>query len=227
MSSNTPRYLIGSTRSDPEAIKSAFREVLGVCRQCGIGNLTLLVPTKKAFPDRVVGRFLGQEVSKDLCDKKTIAVSDDLSMNLESVNTFQPYGEYGMVMGIHLSARGIDLMDSTVSASAIVFLPWTEEEGKAWLETWNPVLLGKSDWQATRAPLPDEIADALQRITSSINLSTGLSHPSDKAFARRVLQDLRSGGLKADREEIRSWALRNGWHPRSAEELAVFCERYL
>lgn len=227
MSSNTPRFIIGEPVTDQQGLKAAFREVLGVCTQHGIGKLTLVVPSKKILTNTIIGQFLGDNATKKLLNKEVINIEDGPQLNLESINTFNTYSEYGAIVGIHLSAKNLDRIGFVQSAEAIIYLPWLEDEGKAWLETWKATVLGESNWQATRSPLNDEIADALERITSSINLSTGLSHPCDKDHAKRIFQDLRSQGLHADREDIRGWALRRGWHPKSAQELATLSERYL
>ena len=66
-----------------------------------------------------------------------------------------------------------------------------------------------------------EVEDALLTLTHGINLSTGLTHPSDKESAKRTASALKKSGHQLDPEEIRKWALRHDWAPKDAEELAV------
>jgi len=48
--------------------------------------------------------------------------------------------------------------------------------------------------------LPEEITSALKRLTSTVNLSTGLAHPSDQQHAQRIFKELQEKGCKADEQ---------------------------
>ncbi len=226
MSANTPRYLIENHGPDHDALKTAFSEAFRVCVQTGISEITLLVPAKRQFPNTVVGSFLGQSVTKALCKGQTVEIADGLSMSLESPKTFSPYKTYGMVIGVYLSQKDHNTLDSITSAQAIVLLPWTEEEGKVWLSTWNATVLGKSTWQVQQTSFPADIENALLTLTQEINLSTGLSHPSDKEAAKRTLSGLKQSGHRLIPDDIRKWALRNNWAPKDAEALGKLAARY-
>ena len=226
MTTNTPRFLIENHGPDREAIKTTFAGAFQVCAQNGISEITLLVPAKGAFPNTVVGMFLGDRVTKALCKRQTVKITGDLNMNLESLKTFSPDKSYGMVIGVYLSQKDQNALDSINSAKAIVLLPWTEEEGKAWMSTWNPSILGKSTWQAPQRKLAPDVETALLKLTHLINLSTGLSHPSDKESAKRTFVKIKKAGHRPDPEDIRQWALRNNWRPKDAETLGKLATRH-
>ena len=226
MSASTPRYMIENHGPDHEAIKTAFAGAFQVCAQNGITNITLLVPAKGAFPNTVVGTFLGDSVTKALCKGESVRITADLTMNLESPKTISPYGSYGMVVGVYLSQKDQNVLDSLSNVKAIVLLPWTEEEGKTWLSTWNATVLGKSTWQVQQTAFPADVEEALLLLTHGINLSTGLSHPSDKESAKRTLFGIKRRGHRLNPDDIRRWALRNNWQPRDAEDLGKLAARY-
>ena len=226
MSASTPRYLIENHGPDSDAIKTAFAGAFEVCVQNGITSITLLVPAKGAFPTTVVGTFLGANVTKALCKGETVKITENLSMDLESPKTFSPFKSYGMVIGVYLSPKDQNILDSASSAKAIVLLPWTEEDGKTWLSTWNPTVLGKSTWQVQQAAFPQDVEDALLSLTRRINLSTGLSHPLDKKAAQETVSGIKRRGHRLDPEDIRKWALRNNWQPDDAEDLGKLAARY-
>lgn len=225
MSASIPRYLIENHGPDSDAIKTAFAGAFAVCVQNGITSITLLVPAKGAFPTTVVGTFLGADVTKALCKGETVKV-DGLTMDLESPKTFSPFKSYGMVIGVYLSQKDQNVLDSVSSAKAIVLLPWTEDDGKTWLSTWNPTVLGKSTWQAQQTAFPQDVEDALLSLTRRINLSTGLSHPSDKKAAQETLSGIKRRGHRMDPDDVRKWALRNNWQPDDAEDLGKLAARY-
>jgi len=226
MSASTPRYVIENHGPDHDAIKTAFSGAFQVCAQLGISEITLLVPAKGQFPSTVVGTFLGQSVTKAICKGQTVKITDTLCMNLESPKTFSPYKTYGMVIGVYLSQKDQNALDSITSARALVLLPWTEEEGKTWLSTWNAIVLGASTWQVQQTTFPVDVENAFLSLTQGINLSTGLSHPSDKDAAKRTLSNLKKNGHMLVPDEIRKWALRNNWAPKNAAALSKLAGRY-
>lgn len=180
----------------------------------------------------MVGTFLGDRIAKALCKGATVRIkgenvriTTELSMNLDSTKTFYPHSSYGMVIGVYLSRKDQDLLDSVSSARAIVLLPWTEDEGKAWLSTWNATILGKSTWQIQKIVFPADVEEALRSLSRVINLSTGLAHPSDKEAAKRTLSGIKQTGHRLNPDDIKKWALRNNWQPEHAEEFAKLASR--
>jgi hypothetical protein len=226
MSASIPRYLVENHGSDSDAIKTAFAGAFRVCAQNGITSITLLVPAKGTFPSTVVGSFLGDKVSKALCKGMTVKIQGSLTINLESPKTFSVLKSYGMVIGVYLHQKDQNILDSVSSAKAIVFLPWKEQEGKTWLSTWNATILGKSTWQVQQTAFPKDVENALLSLTGRINLSTGLSHPSDKKAAQEMLAGIKHSGHRLDPDDIRKWALRNNWQPDDAEALGKLAARY-
>jgi len=226
MSASTPRYLIENHSTDQDGIKTSFTEAFQICTQNGISKITLLVSAKGTFPNTVVATFLGDKVTKALCKGQTVRSTYNLTMNLESPKTISSYGSYGMVIGVYLSQRDHNVLDSLTSVEAVVLLPWTEDEGKAWLSTWNATTLGNSTWQVQQTTLPADVEADLLRLTQEINLSTDLSHQSDKESAKNILAGLKKRGHRLNPDDIRKWALRNNWKPRHAEDLAKLAGRY-
>lgn len=174
MSANIPRYLIENHGPDQEAIKTAFSGAFQVCVQNGITSITLLVPSKGTFHSTVVGSFLGDKITKALCKGETVKIAENLTMDLESPKTISTFKSYGMVIGIYLSKKDLNVLDSIISAQAMALLPWLEEEGKTWLSTWNATVLGKSTWQVQQTVFPQDVENDLLSLSQGINLSTGL-----------------------------------------------------
>lgn len=79
----------------------------------------------------------------------------------------------------------------------------------------------------TRVLILDDsvIENALLSVTKLINLShTGL-FTRDKQWADEALRILRAKGHSAPPDKIKSWAIRNGWTPGAASDLAKLSER--
>lgn len=63
------------------------------------------------------------------------------------------------------------------------------------------------------------VENALISLTRRVNLSTNLTHPSDKGAAVSLFKILRGNGVRYDPDEIEVWALRNDWKPKGAKKL--------
>lgn len=50
-------------------------------------------------------------------------------------------------------------------------------------------------------------------------------HPRDKEHVDETLRILRANGHSLKPAEMRSWAIRNGWKPGAADELAKLVQR--
>ena len=105
--------------------------------------------------------------------------------------------------------------------SAICAIPWTENDLAEWKRAWNPVDLRTgapvgAD-PATPSPL---VTQALSSLTATVNMSTGIHHPSDERRAKQLFKALYLFGEPADEAEIRTWAISHEWAPRHAEALA-------
>ena len=121
---------------------------------------------------------------------------------------------------MYLSLDALYKFDTDTSAKAILFLPWMENEGKQWLATRRPAILGANTWQVQHTSFPLEVDNALSIMTDGINLSTGLAHPSDRKYAREVLMKLRDSGYSLSSSDVKNWAIQNGWGLDASNDLA-------
>ena len=213
------RYIIEDHGGNVENAKFMLSEAMRICQRDGMSRITLFVPNKGSFPSTVVGQFLGG-VTKKLCKGEAVCLTENISLDLQSANKVRHICHYEMIVGVYLSLESLFKLESEVSAKAIIFLPWMEDEGKRWLSTWDATILGANTWQVQQTSLPPDVENALSGLTHGINLSTGLIHPFDRKAARSVLTELRDLGHALCSADVRSWAVRNGWRPDDAKDLA-------
>jgi hypothetical protein len=74
--------------------------------------------------------------------------------------------------------------------------------------------------------LPEEIEAGLINLTEAINSSTGLLHPIDKAFAERIISDLRTKGHEIDPTKIKQRVLQMGWSSKGAAALEAIAKKH-
>jgi hypothetical protein len=215
----TARFLIENNGPDEANLKMMLREVLQFATTNNSCKVTLIVPSKGDFQYSFMGQFLGEIASKMLCKGAAVELQQGLTMELTIPKQVSSHGPYDIVIALYLSQRDFNALDSIRAAKAIVYLPWLEEEGRSWLSIWSPTIWGPSTWAEPVVSIPAVVERELQRLTNSINMSTGLGHPSDKSNAKRTISELVKNGHLVVGEDIRRWAIKNGWQPKYAEDL--------
>jgi hypothetical protein len=107
-------------------------------------------------------------------------------------------------------------VDSVFSAKAIIYLPWLSDEGERWDKQWNE-----------KPALNSDVELRLKRLTTSVNLANGygLGHPSDIEAAKKMFQNFEKENIEISPEEIRKWAVQNGWPAIGAQRLFELAEK--
>lgn len=211
-----PRYVV---ERSPDQVRLAFKIVLERCKADNIASVTLVVPRKGVFDRTIVAEFLGSNVVKALVKGQAVLIAKGVQMNLESAQTFRGSGSDGLLIGAHISDKDMNKLDDSIGAQSIVYLPWNDEEGKAWQATWGAQIVGATSAPPPVVSLSAPVEEALKRLTQAINLSTGLDHPSDKKHAEHTIGQLLKEGHSFDPVEIRRWAQRSGWPSSAAADL--------
>lgn len=98
-------------------------------------------------------------------------------------------------------------------------------ESQEWKATWHPKTFGQKGSEVPASTLSQPVQEALVRLTESINLGTGFTHPLDKKHAERTFDKLRSDGHSFDPTEVRRWAQRNNWSSSAAADLEAVARR--
>lgn len=103
---------------------------------------------------------------------------------------------------------------------AIAVVPWGEPEIRWFLRAFNPIDLLGASTQRYECDIDDPIVHAaMAGLTLSVNLSSGLTHPSDKRAAIDTFETLRHFDYRWDDETLLAWAVANGWRYEDAHEL--------
>jgi hypothetical protein len=125
-----------------------------------------------------------------------------------------------IVVALYTPAKDLARLDD-LQAAAICAVPWIDDDVRVWRQTWNPADLNNAGVPApATTALSGVVRQALKSITVGSNVSTGISHPRDKAKAVWAFRILRKAGETFDGPSVRAWAANNGWTVRGAPDLA-------
>jgi hypothetical protein len=92
---------------------------------------------------------------------------------------------------------------------------------QGWIDAHGPVdLLSLKPAQRATVSDPTVVA-ALKSLLRSINRSTGIAHPSDKARAIDTFRALEEARVPVDSTEIRAWLVQHGVPSKHADGIAA------
>lgn len=186
------RFLIENNGSNQNNIKLATSKTYHLCKDAGLQRITLLFPAKGTFSHSDIAAFLGEQAVKALLKDQKVDLGNNILLDFNIPKNFSVHGNHDIVLATYLTDKDMDIVDSARNVDSIVFLPWSEVEGKRWLSTWAPEIVGPSTWEVQKAQILPSVGDEILRLGSCINMSTGLSHPSDKDMAKQIFTSLKS-----------------------------------
>ncbi len=195
------------------------------CEKVGTKAFTLIIPKKANLATTVVGEFLGQGVAKRLVSGEAVTLCGGVSFRAESISTMQKAGHERVILVFYADRERMKAIDGLSGVDGIVYVPWLEDEGNDWQRTWNATVVGEQV-QPQEPNLDASVVAALEELTRSVNLTTGLGHTSDNEHATRVFKGLRDKGMLFEPAEVETWASRRGWRPDHAAKLRKLAERY-
>ena len=224
------RFLFKNQGPDDEVLVKALCYAVEVSSQSNDKNIHLVFPQKSNFESENIGKIIdkifGAGSAKKLCNGETIGNLDFILPAKVSFNNSS-----GTILAIYCTPDDMNKIDSNSSANAIIFVSWLLEEADIWESTWhnndNGLNMVHGEFSQQLEILPEEITLALKRLTSIVNLSTGLNHPSDKKHAQRIFHELQEKGCKADEQAVANWAIANGWNACHLDDLKKLTKRYL
>ena len=222
------RFLFKNQGPDDEVLVKALCYAVEVSSQSNDKNIHLVFPQKSNFEStnlgKIIDQIFGVGSAKKLCKGESIRNLDFILPSRISSNNSS-----GTILAIYCTPTDMNKIDSNSYANSIIYVSWLLEEADIWESTWynNGLDIVHGEPSQQIEILPEEITSALERLTSTVNLSTGLAHPSDQQHAQRIFKELQEKGCKADEQAVANWAIANGWNARHLGDLKKLTKRYL
>ena len=224
----TNRFLFKNEGPNDQVIVNALRHASEISTQSNNKSIHIIFPHKANFEStnlgKIINQIFGAGSAKKLCKGETLGNLDFILPSKISFNNSS-----GTILAIYCTPDDMNKIDSNSSANSIIFVSYLLEEADIWENTWYnnglDIIHGEPSQQIEI--LSEEITSALKRLTSIVNLSTGLTHPSDQKHAQRIFKELQEKGYKADEQAVANWAIANGWNASHLSDLKKLTKRYL
>jgi len=149
-----------------------------------------------------------------------------IDIELFTERTLRMTYRHGPALAVWADDKQLDKIEN-LGATAIGVIPWNCADITTWKRAWNPVDLRTGDTPNTAAATITNpvVLAALQSLTTRVNLSTGLGHPSDKAAASQLFIALRNAGERFDPDQVHAWAASHGWRANHARQLGELAQK--
>lgn len=215
------RYITNSASLDRNALVDGFKKVLELCTSLSHYVVILHLPTKQQL--RQLSNLLDQKTIGEL-NKNNYSIWNNITFNLRTARLEISDGTEDIVLSLYPTSRMTDNLNDLRRAKAIVVVPWIDKERDIWIKTWNPVIIGGAQEDVGSLELDTRLKRALVELTNMINLSTGLTHSSDRDSAIQLLQILHQNRIELNPDNMKIWALQNGWNSDGANQLRDFAQ---
>lgn len=225
MKKEVQRYLLPfdySEETQQKSIKTAFILAHKLCTTefPDVKNIDLIIPVKDNLRYSTLGAVLGNNIQAALLKGNKVKLANQAFMTLFTERTYKKFSSTEFIIVVFATQKILDLVDGLPSAKVVIVASEYDEIITRWQKTWNPIIPGSKHQPHDEELLKDPVTiQALKSLSNRVNLSTGLSHPSDRNAAISLFKILKKARIIFDPDSVRAWAMRNNWSPRGADQL--------
>lgn len=213
-------FYIDTELNDDNAYKEAMQYACRLAENnAAIKRVVLLAATKNSVD--WIERAFDSKTVKQLFDGMTFKNCKPI-FKLETIKTYKGNtAPQDVVITIALDDKDILPLDDLYSTIAVIVVPWQKKYIQKYIDTWNPIDIrtGASSEEPIKEP-SCIVKVALEELTNSINMGTGISNPLDNRRAKTMVLTLHKYEQELDGSLISSYLIRElGWDSRPASEI--------
>lgn len=182
-----------------------------------VNHIQFLIHTKNntGYLDRV----FGEQITKKLF---TGIKQDGIIFKIETLRTLSDYSLNDRVIAAFgLTSEELLKIEDYDNVKGILGHSWLKDGLLKWAQTWDNVQELTTNSKISAFPLPPiEVQKAFDDLTFSINMSTGISHPSDEELCKTYLRALKKYSINLNEEEILAYLMRiKGWSYNKSKDV--------
>lgn len=212
------RYFIDTEGNDDEAYSEAMQTACRLANEnAEIKRVVILISSKGV--DGWFGRLYGSETVKELY-KGTKFRNCNPTFKFETQRTYKDtHKPCELIITCGLDSEDVLKIDNYYSIIGIIAIPWLRNSLNKWVQTWSAENIRGE--VAAAYPEPSCIViKALIELTESINMSTGIHHPSDEKLAKTSILSLHKYETSIDADIVGAYLVRElGWNTKHAKDV--------
>lgn len=221
------RVVVPIDSDDPQAwsFSAGYADAIATQAAAEAKDIVLLTHTKTQLKHTSLVTHMGEPAAKALLAGRTVSLSSGRQLRHATLQTLRGSGRGVVFIAYYADDGMLETIDGLSGVVGVVVVPWVADQIEGWTSRWNPKVHGQKA-AATAVLITDPVVDkALTALSGWINLSHAVMHPRDKEHADETLRILRAKGHVFEPDKIKSWAIRAGWKPGAADELAKLATR--
>ena len=135
-----PRFYIEAEGSNVEALKRGLAWLAEAAARSNATEGILAMTTKKNVR-RTVGEVTGDEAAKALEDGRPVSLKGGVTLKLVTHHMSLYPRTPIPVLCVYVTKSHLDKIDRAPRVSEMCVVPWTMDEVRHWIETWQAVRL--------------------------------------------------------------------------------------
>jgi hypothetical protein len=218
---NTARIVVPIDCQDPRAWETAFALAgsIGAKSPTSGTEYILLTHAKSQLGQTSLGNHIGLDCARALLANKKIGVNGGGVLRHATLKTLSGAPRKAVIIAYFADDKMMEIIDSLAGLIGVVAVPEFDGDIDSWIARWTPDIYGRKPAVPVELITDPVVEAALQSLSRQVNRSNTVMVSRDKESANEVLRILRAKGHMLDANNIKSWAIKNGWKNKAADEL--------
>ncbi|HNT26570.1 MAG TPA: hypothetical protein PKH10_00190 [bacterium] len=207
-------YYINSTGPDENKLKTALCLFLG---KITTKKILLAVPQKDNL-DGAIKNVFGEAFVKEICrNNRCGANGHEFSLMTEKKDHYNVFE--GSVIAIYATQKLLDKIDSILNVTDVLVVPWVEDDISEWRPRWGATDI-ENGIKSQGTVLSAVVKTRLDNLHDTVNVSTGLAHPSDRDYAINMFEEMKTKGTLYNPIEVKNYLIaEKRWDPEHADQV--------
>ena len=219
------RIVVPIDSQNPMAWKVAAVCADYFCLHSTADKILLLTHTKEQLRRTVLATHIGP-AAKTLAANGELVMPSGAALRHVTRQTASQLANRTVVIVFFADDDLLEIVDGWTGLAGVIAVPDCAGQIDGWIERWSPSIYGQDQTKCEVDLLADKVVEnALEALSRSVNLSHNIMSPRDRNDAKETLRILRAKNHFPVPAKVKSWAIRNGWKPGAAEELATLAAK--
>ena len=220
------RVLIPGNGQDNQAIAMAIKLGIELSRKVAndIEGVALVVPTKKSIRQPILEAVVSKRIAMLLHKGQQVPMGGGLGLRAETIRAYKTGSHKDIVIAIGADSKMMNKVDAMSDLHTVIAVPQKDGALDGWAATWSPLIPGVKKKVEVQLINDQLVATALSALAYSIDLSKRGLTGQDRKQVENMIRLLRQNNHQEEPANVRAWAVKNGWLPKTADELVEIWE---
>jgi len=227
MNGEGPRVFLPVDGYDPNSWPLAIHcaEQINAAQTPSVSDVVLLIHQQSILAHSSLSAFMGDQIVKALRAAKPVALPSGAALRMETKRTIRHLARPTTIIAFYADDAILEIVDGLANVAGVVAVEDLRGSADQWVARWSPIVPGQAAKPPTQIIKDSVVLKALESLSGLVNKSNAVLTSSYEDWAKDVLCILRAKGHSADPQNIKSWAIRDGWKLGAADDLAKLAKK--